>query len=303
MRGADAAFLMATPFIADGTEAEVRHGTNLVDAAVAAGHVVYSSVASADLGTGVPHFESKHAVERHLASAGAAWTVVAPTEFLDMVLAPWSLPALREGVIGVPVPGSAPRQLTVVADVAAFAGLVLEQPERFAGRRIEIASDVVTGDELATALARVTGRDISYVMPSPDAAVDADLQAMYAFMESGGYSVDVAPAPQNPSLRSCRGSRCQSLATVTCRSRYTWVSSSASICARAVAPMARSRAPFGPITIAFWLSRSTYRYACTSSSGRSAGRSSRGSISSTRAAPPPTPWPTSPRPGSPRTRP
>lgn len=194
MRGADASFLMATPFIAGGTEAEVRHGINLVDAAVAAGveHVVYSSVASADLGTGVPHFESKYAVERHLASAGTAWTVVAPTEFLDMVLAPWSLPALRDGVVGVPVPGAARRQLTVVADVAAFAGLALERPERFASRRIEIASDVVTGDELAAALSRVTGRDVRYVMPSPDAAVDPDLQAMYAFMGGGGYSVDVA---------------------------------------------------------------------------------------------------------------
>lgn len=193
-RGADALFAMATPFVPGGTEAEVRHGRNLVDAAVTAGvaHVVYSSVASADRGTGVPHFESKYAVERHLADSAAAWTVIAPTEFLDMVLAPWSLPALRDGVLGVPVPGGTPRQLTVVADVAAFAGLVIENPERFVGRRVEIASDVVTGDELAAALARAAGRAIRYVMPPEDVPVDADLRAMYAFMAGGGYTVDVA---------------------------------------------------------------------------------------------------------------
>jgi uncharacterized protein YbjT (DUF2867 family) len=193
-RGADALFAMATPFVPGGTATEVRHGKALVDAAVAAGvgHVVYSSVASADLGTGVPHFESKYAVERHLAASGAFWTVIAPTEFLDMVLAPWSLPALRDGVLGVPVPGRAPRQLTVVADVAAFAGLVIESPERFVGRRVEIASDVVTGDELAGALTRAAGRDIRYVMAEEDSAVDADLRAMYAFMAGGGYTVDIA---------------------------------------------------------------------------------------------------------------
>jgi uncharacterized protein YbjT (DUF2867 family) len=192
MRGAEAAFLMATPFVVGGTAAEVRHGTNLVDAAVAAGvgHVVYSSVASADRGTGVPHFESKHAVERHLAASGAAWTVVAPTEFLDMVLAAWSLPALREGVLGVPVPGSAPRQLTVVSDVAGFAGLAIEDPGRFTGRRVEIASDVVTGDQLASALTRATGRTVRYVMADAD-TVDAGLRAMYAFMERTGYDVDI----------------------------------------------------------------------------------------------------------------
>lgn len=193
-RGADAFFAMATPFVLGGTETEVRQGTNLVDAALTAdvAHVVYSSVASADRGTGVPHFESKYAVERHLASSAAAWTVIAPTEFLDMVLAPWSLPALREGVLGVPVPGDRPRQLTVVADVAAFAGLVIENPERFVGRRVEIASDVVTGDELAAALARAAGRPIRYVMPPEDGPVEADLRAMYAFMADGGYTVDVA---------------------------------------------------------------------------------------------------------------
>ena len=193
MRGVDAAFLLATPFVPEGTTAEVRNGQTLVDAAVQAGvgHVVYSSVASADRGTGVPHFESKYVVERHLRRSGVPWTVVAPTEFVDMVLAPWALPGLRAGSIGVPVSGSTPRQLTVVDDVAAFAVLAIEQRERFLGRRVEIASDVLTGDQLAAALARATGRDVRYVAPPLEVVADKDLQAMYAFLEAEGYQVDV----------------------------------------------------------------------------------------------------------------
>jgi len=48
-----------------GFDAEIRQGRNLADAAVAAGveHLVYSGVASADRNTGIPHFESKWAIE------------------------------------------------------------------------------------------------------------------------------------------------------------------------------------------------------------------------------------------------
>src|SRR5690606_27082853 len=48
---------------------------------------------------------------------------------------------------------------------------------------------------------------------------------------------------QKPSRRSCFGSRCQSLATLTCRSRYTLLPSNASICRRARAPTSLSRLP------------------------------------------------------------
>src|SRR5512140_1419014 len=55
--GADALFLMATPY-EGGVEAEVRQARTAAKAAKEAGvkHLVYSSVASADQDTGVPHF-------------------------------------------------------------------------------------------------------------------------------------------------------------------------------------------------------------------------------------------------------
>src|SRR5690349_11978525 len=53
-------FGVATP-MDEGVEAEIRHGTNLTDAAKRSrvSHFVYSSVASADRNTGIPHFDSK----------------------------------------------------------------------------------------------------------------------------------------------------------------------------------------------------------------------------------------------------
>jgi uncharacterized protein YbjT (DUF2867 family) len=79
-RGVDAGFVVATPYEA-GTEAEVRHGIAAAEAAREAGvsHLVYSSVASADRDTDIPHFDSKREVERHIEGLGVPYTIVAPS--------------------------------------------------------------------------------------------------------------------------------------------------------------------------------------------------------------------------------
>ena len=193
MQGADAAFVVATPFVAGGVGTEVRHALTAIDAAVAAGvpHIVYSSVASADRGTGVPHFESKARIEAHLRDVSPASTIVAPTEFIDLIVAPWALGMLRAGEIGVPVSGSIHRQLTVVDDIGAFVSHVIDQPAAFHGQRVEIASLVASGDELARLLGRRIGRPMRYV-EQDRAIADADLRTMYDFFASTGFEVDVA---------------------------------------------------------------------------------------------------------------
>ena len=72
LAGAGGLFAVTTPFGTD-LAAEVRQGRALIDAASAAGvgHVVLTSAAHADRGTGVPHYESKHLVERHLRHTGS----------------------------------------------------------------------------------------------------------------------------------------------------------------------------------------------------------------------------------------
>lgn len=189
--GTSAVFAMGTPFEA-GPQAETRQGIALIDAAHQAGtgHIVYTSVASALDGTGVPHFESKAAVERHLATTGAAATVIAPVAFLENLLAPWVAPGLAEGRYGFALPGDVPLQQVAIADVAAFAALVLEQPARFAGQRVELASVEHTGEQVASALSRRLGHAVRYVEAPSDPA-NEDLHAMMEFFRTGGYSVDI----------------------------------------------------------------------------------------------------------------
>jgi uncharacterized protein YbjT (DUF2867 family) len=82
LEGATSLFAMTTPF--GGTEAEIRQGVAAADAAKAAGvHLVFTSVGSANRQTGVPHFDSKYEVEKHIVKVGVRATILAPVVFME----------------------------------------------------------------------------------------------------------------------------------------------------------------------------------------------------------------------------
>jgi uncharacterized protein YbjT (DUF2867 family) len=194
-KGMDAVFIVATPFAA-GMEAETRHGIAAAEAAKAAGvgHLVYSSVANADKDTAIPHFESKRKVEEHIEGLGVPYTIVAPVYFMDNLLTPWTLPQLKEGRFPMALPSSRPLQQIALSDIAAFTGVVLENREEFVGRRLDIASDELVGEEVAEVLTRVTGREIHYVelpLEQVRQAMGDDGARMFEWFDQVGYSADI----------------------------------------------------------------------------------------------------------------
>jgi len=68
-----------------GFDREVRQGHNLADAANRSrtNHFVYSSVASADRKTGIPHFDSKFQIEEHIRNLGFRYTIFRPVFFME----------------------------------------------------------------------------------------------------------------------------------------------------------------------------------------------------------------------------
>ncbi|MGK5639439.1 NmrA/HSCARG family protein [Streptomyces sp. URMC 126] len=195
LAGADSLFAVTTPFGTD-TATEIRQGRALVDAAAGArlGHIVFTSVAHADRGTGVPHYESKHLIERHLRAAGVPWTVIAPAAFMDNYTGGWILDGLRTGVFAWPMPAGRPLTLIPAADIGAFAALALTRRDEFAGRRIDIASDELTPARMAETLATALGRPVVHreVLLGEVRKRSADLAAMFAYFTTTGLDVDVA---------------------------------------------------------------------------------------------------------------
>jgi uncharacterized protein YbjT (DUF2867 family) len=191
MRGVNAVYLMATPF-GGGIEAEIRQGTMAADVAKGSGigHLVYSSVSDADQQTGIPHFDSKFEIERHVRGLGIPYTIIAPAYFMENL----DLRSVREGRLALPLPPTRQLQQTALGDIAGFAALVLERGEPFFGKRINIASDELSGREMAAILADIAGRTVKYV-EVPLARVRAgseDLALMFEWFDRVGYSADIA---------------------------------------------------------------------------------------------------------------
>src|SRR2546428_2745750 len=144
LRGVDAFFIVTTPFRPDfsvDVETEVLQGTTAIDAAKAARvpHVVLSSVASADGGTGIPHFESKATVERHLKGSGLRYTITRPVAFMDNYASPWILPQLQAGVLAQPMPASTRQQLVPARGIGKIVVRPIESPANAARQTLELS--------------------------------------------------------------------------------------------------------------------------------------------------------------------
>ncbi|HYH96477.1 NmrA/HSCARG family protein [Hyalangium sp.] len=193
-RRADTLFAMGTPFQA-GPDAEVRQGMNLVDAARRAGvrHFIYSSVAGADRLTGIPHFDSKHEVERYLRRSNLPYTIVGPTFFMENFTGPTFREGLEHGMLAMGLPPTRGLQMVAVEDLARFFGRVIATPEDFFGERIDVASDEVTGHQASDLLSYVSGHRVHYqqVPLSILGEQSDDLAQMFEWLDRVGYHADV----------------------------------------------------------------------------------------------------------------
>lgn len=177
-----------------GVETEVVHGRALVDAARAADveHFVYTSVAGADENTGVPHFDSKYAIEQYLAQSGLTWSVVRPVSFMD------NWPRRREEFLsGRFVDPGEPNQVhqwIAASDIAFFVAEAFDNPGPWAMHALDIAGDEMTLAEFANLLSVVLDRPVRQEQNSwadYEAANGAELTIMHRWFDSEGYSVDV----------------------------------------------------------------------------------------------------------------
>jgi uncharacterized protein YbjT (DUF2867 family) len=192
--GVDTMFLMGNSYEA-GYEAEASQGIIAADAAEAAGvgHLIYSSVADADKQTGIPHFDSKYLVEQHIAGLGIPFTISAPVAFMENVVAPWSIGALRQGTYAFALPPKRVLQLITLADIGAFVAALAERREQVFGKRFDIAGDELSGEEQAKVLSQAIGRTINY-QEIPIAAArqqSEDAALMFEWFDRVGYDADI----------------------------------------------------------------------------------------------------------------
>ena len=193
LQGATSLFAMSTPF-GGGVDAETRQGVAAADAAKAAGvHLVFTSVNSADRQTGVPHFDSKYEVEKHIAKVGVRATILGPAFFMENLY--FGKEQLAKGVYAMALPPARMLAQIAVADIGAVAVRVLEDAGRFTGKRFDLAGDELTGNDVVVILSRVTGRPFAYNQVPLDVirqGMGEDGARMYEWFDRIGFTVDRA---------------------------------------------------------------------------------------------------------------
>ena len=192
LEGATSLFAMTTP--SGGTDAETRQGVAAADAAKAAGvHLVFTSVGSANRQTGIPHFDSKYEVEKHIANIGVRATILAPVYFMENLY--FGKEQLAKGIYPAALPPTRTLAQVAVADIGAVAVRVLEDAGRFTGQRFDLASDELTGNDVVAVLSRVTGRPFAYYQVPLDVIrqrMGEDGARMSEWLDRVGYTVDRA---------------------------------------------------------------------------------------------------------------
>src|SRR5258707_5705698 len=128
LEGATSLSAITTPF--GGTDAEIRQGVAAADAAKAAGvHLVFTSVGSANRQTGVPHFDSKYEVEKHIVKIGVRATILAPVSFMENLY--FIKEQLAKGVYASALSPTRALAQVAVPDIGAVTVRVIEEPARF----------------------------------------------------------------------------------------------------------------------------------------------------------------------------
>ena len=187
-------FLMGNSYEA-GMQEETRQGIIAADAAKAAGvgHLIYSSVADADKKTGIPHFESKYLVEKHVVGLGIPYTISAPVAFMENVVSPWSIGALSQGTHAFAMPSKRALQLVSLADIGGFVAALGERREQVFGKRFDFAGDELSGEKQARILSEAIGRPIRYQeIPLAEARQQSEDEAlMFEWFDRDGYDVDI----------------------------------------------------------------------------------------------------------------
>jgi len=125
-------------------------------------HLVYSSVGGAERNTGIPRWESKWEVEKHIRQLALPATIFRPSAFMDMYYLDQMEIGILKGKLADFVRADKPYQTIATDDIGAFVALAFECPEQFMGKALEIAGSELTNAEAVKVFSRVLGKPVKY---------------------------------------------------------------------------------------------------------------------------------------------
>lgn len=205
MQGAWGVFAVQNTWEA-GVEGEEEQGKRQAEVARDAGvqHYVYTSVASADRKTGIPHFENKWRIEDTVRALGfPSHVILRPVFFMENLLGPWFKPGIEQGQLAMAVKPETRLQMIAVEDIGKYGRWAFDKHETLRGREIDIAGDELTMPETARLLSRASGHPVAFAPPPIEAVRQgsADFAAMLEWFDRVGYDADIEANARESGIR------------------------------------------------------------------------------------------------------
>ncbi|WP_242343385.1 NmrA/HSCARG family protein [Anaeromyxobacter terrae] len=186
-----------------GVVREEEQGKRLAELARRRGvqHFVYSSVGSAHLATGIPHFDNKARVEEAVRGLGfPSHVILRPVFFMENLVSPGFL---QGDALVTALRPTTKLQMIASDDIGRFAAQAFVEAEKWRGTETDLAGDAVTMPEAAEVVSELVGRKLAYRQIPMEAvrANSEDFALMLEWFERVGYSADI------PSLEARWGIR------------------------------------------------------------------------------------------------
>ncbi|MDF2653512.1 MAG: putative nucleoside-diphosphate sugar epimerase [Paenibacillus sp.] len=188
---------------------EPRNAANMVEAARKAGieQVVHTSVAGSNVFPRWDKYkylsqtwENKYEIEELIRNGGfQAWTILHPCWFMENFVEPNSAimaPELKNGVLFGTLKRDTPLKLNSGEDTAKFARAAFENPQKFHGKDINVASDELSMTEIAQTLSRVLDKKVVFEIASDEETrkrgmLEGTVYFMEWLEEVPGYGFDI----------------------------------------------------------------------------------------------------------------
>ena len=197
LTGVYGVFSVQTSNAEHGIGGEIIQGKLLADAAAKAQvqHFVYSSIGGAERESGIPHFESKWQVEKHIRALGLPATILRPVFFMENFASFLGTQIKEQNKLILPLHPQTRLQLIATENIGSFAALAFEQPTGFLGKALEIAGDELSMTELAETFSRVMKRTIEFVELPMEQMIqgDPEMALMFEWFNTHGFQA-VLPA-------------------------------------------------------------------------------------------------------------
>ena len=161
LEGVDAVFSVQSM---DGIDAEIKQGKGLADISKKNGikSFLYSSVAGADLHTGIPHWESKYEIENHIKQIDLPYTILRPSFFFENFLIPQVKSRILKGKLVTPVNKEKIMQFIGTDDIGKMSSRIFTDPGKYLHKTITLAAEQMDHQQAAVIFSEVMRRTIKY---------------------------------------------------------------------------------------------------------------------------------------------